>query len=161
MNLEDIKDVLSYDPITGGFTWLKQRGPIRAGDVAGSAFGEYWSIRIFGRTVLAHRLAVMFMCGAFPGADETVDHIDGDKRRNAWSNLRIVSQGVNNQNLRKARRGSKSGLLGAHWNQQEQKWQASIRSNGTQHYLGRYSTPDEAHAVYVEAKRRLHDGCTI
>ena len=27
--------------------------------------------------------------------------------------------------------------------------------------LFHYDTPEEAHAVYLEAKRRLHVGCTI
>jgi hypothetical protein len=27
--------------------------------------------------------------------------------------------------------------------------------------FGSYSTPEEAHAVYVVEKRRLHEGCTL
>jgi hypothetical protein len=33
--------------------------------------------------------------------------------------------------------------------------------NGKWHALGYFDTKDEAHAIYIEAKRRLHEGCTI
>ena len=32
---------------------------------------------------------------------------------------------------------------------------------GDQIHLGGYPTPELAHAAYVQAKRRLHEGCTL
>lgn len=154
-------DSLSYDPITGSFTWVKPRGCAKVGSHAGSRLGDYWAISLGKKTHLAHRCAVYLMTGHWPSAGMTVDHIDGDKMNNRWSNLRVVSQRINNQNLRSAISGSKSGLIGAHWNAQENKWQASIRHDGRNIYLGRFSTAQEAHAAYVSEKRRLHVGCTI
>lgn len=104
---------------------------------------------------------LLLMTGDSPPDDMTVDHIDGDKLNNRWSNLRVVTQAVNNQNLRSARVGSKSGLIGAHWNKQDKKWQAGIRINGKNVHLGKFDTPEEAHAAYIAKKREVHDGCTI
>jgi len=41
------------------------------------------------------------------------------------------------------------------------KYQAQIKVNGKQNGLGLYNTAEEAHQVYIEAKRRLHTTCTI
>lgn len=161
MDRDSICRVLAYEPDTGIFRWKEARGPKRVDDVAGSMLGEYFSVRVFGKTLLAHRLAVLIMTGTMPDTAMTVDHRDGDKLNNRWENLRVVTQGVNNQNLRRARVGSKSGLIGAHWNKRENKWQAAIRINGKVTHLGRFNTAEEAHAAYISKKREVHDGCTI
>jgi hypothetical protein len=64
------------------------------------------------------------------------------------------------QNKHKARRDNKCGLLGvvAHAGG---TWRARIRANGVTHHVGLYPTPEAAHEAYLEAKRRLHPGCTI
>lgn len=55
-----------------------------------------------------------------------------------------------------------AGLLGACWNKQNKRYIAQIRVNWKTHYLSSFHTAEEAHAAYLEAKRRLHaDGCTI
>lgn len=38
---------------------------------------------------------------------------------------------------------------------------ARIIANGKTHHLGSFDTPERAHAAYLTAKRKLHDGCTI
>jgi hypothetical protein len=38
---------------------------------------------------------------------------------------------------------------------------ARIAINGHQINLGRFRTAEAAHAAYVDAKRRLHEGCTL
>ena len=40
-------------------------------------------------------------------------------------------------------------------------YEACIKVNGKNKYLGNYSTPEEAHQAYLTAKRELHEGCTI
>jgi len=35
------------------------------------------------------------------------------------------------------------------------RWHASIQKNGRPRYLGLFSTPQEAHAAYVDAARKL------
>lgn len=36
------------------------------------------------------------------------------------------------------------------------KYRAQIKLEGKQHFLGRFNTPEEATAAYLEAKKRLH-----
>jgi hypothetical protein len=71
-----------------------------------------------------------------------------------------VSASVNQQNHRVARVDNKCGLLGV--SSSGKRWQARIgHPGGKDAYLGLFDTPELAHAAYLEAKRRLHPGCTI
>ena len=156
----DVSGVLDYDPITGVFRWRVNRGRgVKAGDVAGSHDSQgYRQIGISGRMYLSHRLAFMLMTKAWPVAQ--IDHINGVKDDNRWSNLRDVYRGVNTQNQRKAQKNSKTGLLGASQDKAG-RYQATIKLNGKTRYLGAFNTAEEAHQAYLEAKRKLHEGCTL
>lgn len=151
-----LRDLLHYDPNTGVFTWrVSRKGVKHAGAVAGDMNRRgYWRVNVDQRRYIASVLAWFYMTGAWPEQD--IDHKDGVRHHNWWSNLRQVSRSVNNQNQRRAQCHSKSGYLGVSPNRKG--WAASINADGVKHHLGTFSTPQEAHAVYVEAKRRLHPG---
>jgi hypothetical protein len=97
------------------------------------------------------------MTGRWPNG--VVDHINGDTSDNQWSNLRDVTHSVNCQNQRRAKRSNASGLLGVSFF--DGKPRASISVDGRPIHLGTFDTPEAAHQAYVEAKRKLHAGCTI
>jgi len=59
---------------------------------------------------------------------------------------------------RKAHIDSALGILGVH--KRGARFEASIQRSGKWHYLGCFSTPEEAHATYLEAKQKLHAGNT-
>jgi hypothetical protein len=40
-------------------------------------------------------------------------------------------------------------------------YRAKIRYGGKQHRIGSFSTPEEAHQAYLEAKRKHHAGNTL
>jgi hypothetical protein len=40
-------------------------------------------------------------------------------------------------------------------------WAARLYTAGKQHRLGYRDDPHEAHQLYLAAKRKLHEGCTI
>lgn len=40
LSLEHLKELLSYSPETGDFTWLEKRGRVAAGEVAGHLDSE-------------------------------------------------------------------------------------------------------------------------
>lgn len=65
------------------------------------------------------------------------------------------------QNQRKARVDNVIGLLGVTHHPKNNKFQARITLDKRTQSLGYFKTPEAAHAAYVEAKRRLHEGCTI
>lgn len=153
--------LFQYDPATGLFTRRIARGSRIAGEQAGTLLSDgYWQIAIDARCYAAHRLAWLYMTGKWPS--EQIDHIDTDKGNNRFSNLRDVTETVNKQNIRKAPRGKKhSPLLGAHWNSAKQNWRSAIKVNGKIEALGVFRTDAEASSAYIEAKRLLHEGCTI
>jgi len=114
MTQEELKRLLHYEPETGIFKWIANagaRGRGRAGDVAGTKEQGYIRIRIAKKNHRAHRLAFLYMNGNFP--KDAVDHIDGNRSNNKWTNLREATVFDNNRNMRLYRRNV-TGLHGVH-----------------------------------------------
>lgn len=160
ISLEVVREFLAYEPETGTLRWRKDRGSrARAGRIAGSVCGDgYIAIGVAGvRSVPAHRIAYALMTGEWP--DLEVDHIDGNRTNNAWSNLRLATAAQNHQNMRSARSDNKTGLLGVSF--QDGCYRAQIQVAGKKHWLGQFDNPEDASAAYVAAKRRLHEFGTL
>jgi hypothetical protein len=157
--VEDLRQLLHYNPDTGVFTWIARAAKaVHVGDVAGSPdkFG-YITIGVKKKIYKAHRLAWLYSYGAWP--DGLIDHINGRKGDNRLCNLRVVDLSGNTQNIRRPNRRNKSGFLGVIWFQN--KWRASITINRKTYRIGDYATPEEAHQAYLEAKRKHHKACTV
>ena len=77
-----------------------------------------------------------------------IDHIDGNRINNHISNLRIVSKQQNQFNRTKAK--------GFHFNKRIKKYQAYIGVNSKMILLGLYTTEEEAHQAYLNAKIIYH-----
>lgn len=159
-NAERVRELLDYDPETGQFRWKIKRKRSQVGDLAGGLNSDgYMQFNIGGTTHYGHRLAWLHAHGAWPEGD--IDHRNGDRADNRIANLRVVTRAVNLQNLRAARSDNESGLLGASMDKRRGKWRARLKTPEKTYWLGFHNTAEEAHAVYLEAKRRLHEGCTI
>ena len=101
-----LKSRLHYDPETGQFTWLPKIvtksqdiawNKRYVGKVAGSIQpNNYRYIMLRGKIIQAHRLAFMYMTGAFP--EHQIDHIDGKRDNNRWSNIRAATPQQNAMN---------------------------------------------------------------
>lgn len=160
LTAQRLRELLHYNSETGDFTRrVSGRGRrAKAGCVAGckSCHG-YTSISVDGRLYRAHRLAWLYVFGVWPGCD--VDHINGAKSDNRIANLRDVSASVNMQNQRTAQPRNASGYLGVtiHGG----RFEASIKLNGKNIYIGSYKTPELAHSAYLAKKREIHPGCCI
>lgn len=145
-----LKEVLSYDELTGIFTWkMDRRGGSYSGDQAGYVDSKgYLSIQIEGVRYAAHRLVWFYCHSKWP--PEQVDHQNNDRLDNRLSNLRLATQGQNSANsLRR-----KSGLKGAYFSGRhsaKKPWFAKIEFNGRQFYLGSFKTAEEAHTAYMAA----------
>lgn len=107
-----------------------------------------------------HTLVAEAFIGPRPEGCE-VDHIDGNRQNNAFSNLRCVDRRTNAENHRKAHSHSKTGLIGASFNRQKAKYVAQIKTKSGLKYLGQFDSAAEAHAAYVSAKRIHHQGNTL
>lgn len=154
--------VLEYDPITGLLTWLETRGQVTAGDVVTSIRADgYIQVGLFGRRYMAHRLAWLMVTGAWPS--ERIDHFDGVRTNNRFTNLRISNAIANAQNQNTAHADSRYGLLGVSFirGRKSKPFRAEIRINGAQHRLGTFATAEAAHAAYLDTKRLFHEGNTL
>lgn len=151
LTAEKIREALNYHPETGVFTWRKRisRKSI-VGAVTGTQNGSgYLKIGIYGQRHYAHRLAWLYMTGSWPA--EYIDHIDGDRSNNRWSNLREATHAQNMWNMKHD--AGASGFKGVVPNRK--KWAARFKVDGELIHLGSFDTPKEAYAVYQAAVRNI------
>lgn len=148
-----LKDILSYNPDTGHFLWRVERNVrIRAGARAGTQHSKgYRQVSIDFRLYLEHRLAFLYMTGAWP--EQWLDHRDGDRSNNAWANLRPCSPSENSQNT--STRASSSGIKGVYWCKTRSHWIARAKL-GRQVVQGAFSTLDAATDAVKQYRAALH-----
>lgn len=72
-----------------------------------------------------------------------VDHYDNNPLNNLNENLRLVTKEQNLQN-RTIQQNNTSGYRGVSFHKGKNKWQASVKKNGKQKYLGLFITAEEA-----------------
>lgn len=155
-------ELLNYDPSTGVLSWRKNPAQhVKAGAKAGRINrGGYVEVGIKGRVYLAHRVIWLMVTGEWPTGH--IDHRNGVRSDNRWDNMRDVTPTQNAQNRRAAGTANKSsGLLGVTLHRQTGKWQAQIETRGKSKHLGLFDDPQVAHQRYLEAKREMHEACTI
>lgn len=152
MNYAKVRETLDYNPDTGIVTRKKAHPRIPAGTVVGCVKPDgYLAFGTTKKTYQLHRLIWLWMTGSFPPGP--IDHLNGIRSDNRWSNLRCVSNSENQHNLGAARCDNKSsGLLGVHYDKQLKKYRAGIRVNGRQIFLGSHVDPTEAQKIYLAAK---------
>ena len=156
-----LRDIFDYNPETGVLVWLDGR---QKGLAAGSTDARgYCQVSVGSRDdrlrTHVHQVAWAYMTGEW--APHDIDHINHDKSDNRFCNLRALSRSLNQQNQIRGHSGSLTGLLGVVPNRKTGRYMARIHVNGKSKQVGTFGTPEEAHAAYVEAKRRLHPACTL
>lgn len=150
---ERLKELLHYDPETGVFTWKVGRGGIRKGQPAGTLAGDYIQISVDRQLIRAHRLAWLYMTGAFP--KHNVDHENTIGTDNCWTNLRAATHAENGLN-RGAQSNNSSGAKNVS-RHSGGAWVARIQVGGTYKHLGSFPTIIAA-AEAAAAARRQHHG---
>lgn len=149
-----LKNLLHYDPDTGCFTWNCDRPKCSKGALAGGLCKDgYVMIGIDYNIHRAHRLAWLYMTGAFP--DTHLDHINGVRTDNRISNLRLATPAQNQQN-QKLRRDSTSKQAGVSWSKQHKKWYAYINVANKRKFLGLFADLTEAISVRKTAEQLYH-----
>lgn len=110
----------------------------------------YRQVRVSGRLYLVHRIVWKMIHGSDPA--KLLDHINGVRIDNSPGNLREVND---SQNAFNSVAPSGKPLKGAslHWNG---SYRAQIMKDRKHIHLGLFKTPEEAHAAYVAAAKKLH-----
>ncbi len=144
---ERLKELVSYNPVTGKFAWLhskRGRRPI--------SHRSYCSIRIDGCRHLIHRLAWIYVHGSIPDGKQ-IDHINRNTTDTRIANLRPATVTQNHAN-RIVNKSSSCGLKGAHITKFG-TYIARLTCSGKVHRLGTFKTKEAAHAAYVVAAQNI------
>ncbi len=99
------------------------------------------------KSLLLHR----FIMGASPGI--LVDHDNFDPLDCRKSKMRLATKLENNRYRHGWKRKAK--VKGVFWEKRTQRWRAGIGLGNKKHWLGRFSTVQEASDAYAEAATRL------
>ena len=153
---QQLKESLYYNPHFGIFVWRENRGSrAKAGAIAGShnKSNGYVDIVFDKQKYSAHRLAFMYMDGAFPPND--VDHANGRRADNRWGNLRLCSRQQNLCN-KKNQKNNKSGIKGVYWASGQRKWCAQITDKGKRYSVGSFDHINDAEIAINRKREALH-----
>lgn len=148
-----LKALVRYEPETGSFYRIsgkRANEDVPAGYLTNKG---YLMLTMDGWSYPLHRMAWLYTHGEHPNGE--IDHIDGNKSNNRIENLRVVTRGENQQNVRKPRKHNKSGFLGVVV-VYGGKFQASISIKGVKKHLGVFDTAEDAHKAYLAAKLEFH-----
>lgn len=154
LTADRLRQVLHYDPLTGVFTWrMKLSNAAPVGKIAASVVGNYRGACIDGIKYYLHRLAFLYMTGAWPKHE--VDHWNGVGSDNRWKNLREATSGQNKANRVPT---SSVGILGVNRSSARCRhpFEASICSGGYRRRIGYFDTVEEAAAAYAKAAVEVH-----
>jgi hypothetical protein len=167
LTVDDVKEVLKYDPDTGELFWTEKGGQwvykdnkyeyklMPAGTVGKFTHNlSYRMVWVMGRLYMAHRVIWLLHTGRWP--EGVIDHIDGDGLNNKASNLRDVSHKANLRNTKKRREGN-ANPVGVTYlkGRKKRPWLAVTFAGGKRVRLGTYSTVQEAETVVKNAESEL------
>ncbi|MDF1511074.1 endonuclease subunit [Bacillus phage vB_Bacillus_1020A] len=141
----DLQDFQKANEYKG--TWYALRDP-KSGKFY--VYGNLYISKGKRRGIKLHRWLMGEPCGF------VIDHINHDTLDNRRVNLRAVKQRANIQNSLKPLKTNKSGFRGVSWDESSNKWRAQISINKKVINLGRFSSKQKAHAVYLKAKKKYH-----
>jgi len=145
-----LKELFIYNPDTGIFTRIVDKGNEKIGSMAGykNANG-YVYISIDGKRYNASRLAFLYMEGYFP--EHEVDHKNRIRNDNRWVNIRHVTKMCNSRNKSISKR-NKSTITGVSWSENRGKWISSIKASKKGQFLGHFDNLKDAVQARWEAE---------
>lgn len=155
LDLNELRNLLNYNPETGILSWRIDRNVIKAGEPIGSLHHSgYLVFKFKKRQYLVHRIIWFGMTGKWP--DDQIDHIDTIKTNNKWNNLREASHTENQRNKNINKANNTSGYKGVTWHKKRQKWRADIKVNGKSLTIGSFDNILDAVKAREEAGKRFH-----
>lgn len=115
-----------------------------------------WYARPDGHTAYAQRTPkvdgrkITVLLHSFLTGWDYVDHRDGNGLNNQRANLRLATASQNQGNQRRSGNNS-SGYKGVGWHKPTKRWSAQIGLGGRRHWLGTFTTAEDAARAYDAA----------
>jgi hypothetical protein len=148
IDLEKIRQAISYDPDTGVMKWKIKTARTNIGSVAGTKGSHgYLCFSVFKRQYLVHRLAWMLHHNIVLSKWEFLDHIDRNKLNNKMENLRLATPKDNNGNVPILSTNT-SGYRGVSWDKNKNAWACYLWNKNKKKHLGMFPTAEIAAKVY-------------
>lgn len=166
--VKDLMKFYTYDPETGDIVWKSRCAGMTFGDKTVSVRGArqsngkcagrsalyahnagYSAVALMGVAFLAHRVAWALHYGEWPKGQ--IDHINGDRRDNRITNLRVVDQTGNSRNAARPRT-NKTGVIGVFWEERANRWKAYITADKKRVDLGSHNSFEAAVAARKAAE---------
>jgi len=144
------------DRLKANYTYDRDAGQVfntkRGKPALGLKSGGYLRASIYvnnkQRTISVHHIIWFFEYGEWPTS--CMDHIDGVKTNNHYTNLRLVTPRENTQAYRNNNKSS-SPYHGVSWFKQKKKFRAYINLKYKQKHLGLFTCELEAARAYDKA----------
>lgn len=154
LNLSRLKELLDYNPDTGVFRWKKSVNSKTYDGLIPARKDKdgYLMVMVDSRNYRQHRLAWFYMTGLWP--EKHLDHKNGVRDDNRFSNLRECDEQNNNRN-RGLSRLNTSGVSGVSF--QQGKWVVRIRLNKfIRGFFGYYDDIELAELVANSVRDKYH-----
>lgn len=162
---EVLQEILDYDPNSGTLTWRHRPARYFKTEESAARWNTCWSGKtaftatqhgycvgcVLSIRTKAHRIIWKMLTGKDA---IQIDHINGVRSDNRFENLRDCTP-TENQRNRRLNRNNRGGQTGVCFARKNQKWQASIKYQGKQHYLGQFNNIRDAIDLRQIAERLL------
>lgn len=166
LSVNDVRELLTYDPDGGSFTWrTRDRRWFTSNNAhatwnarfanreAGTISSSGYRVIVFDKQPWpAHRIAWLLMTGDWP--DMMVDHANTVRTDNRWVNLRLATPSQNSFNLAPTDRALPRGVILSH--NKTNPYRAKIRFMRKTIYLGYFATAKEAGDAFKKAALALY-----
>ena len=166
-SLDYLRECFDYNADTGELRWRRRprkhfdsdkahniSNGISAGKVIASKTTKgYLRALIDGKFHYAHRIAYKMATGEDIPKGYQIDHINGNPSDNSIHNLRVVSSGENQRNM-KRNKNNTSGVQGVSWMKKAKLWRARISIGGKEIHLGTSTNKDKAIFLRKEAEEK-------
>lgn len=144
------------DHIKNNYTYNRKKGQVfnnktgKPSLIANSRGYLHVGVTVKGKTKSSrtHHLVWFFEYGEWPTSQ--LDHIDGNKLNNHFTNLRLATGRENTQSYHRLKRSS-SKYLGVSWRKDRKIWTACIYINKAHKWLGYFECELEAARAYDKA----------
>lgn len=160
LTAEYVRTLLDYNLSNGEFRWRYRKNSSnswnsRYAEILAGTFDKdgYRVIKIDRKSYKAHRLAWLIVSGSWPVYE--IDHKDGNRSNNAWTNLREATHAQNSRNY-KTPVNNTSGIKGVYWHKECRKWMAKITVNAKLKHLGVFDTIEEATQMRLAAELEVY-----